>query len=266
VLNLIAVAWYGEAEFWFASIKIIAIVGMIILGIVLFFGGGSNHDRLGFRYWKHPGAVKEYLVSGNTGRFLAFWISLVKAGFSFILAPEFIAVAAGECQAPRRNLPKATRRFIYRLLVFYVLGSLIIGVIVPYNSNRLLSAINSGASGAAASPFVIGIQNAGIPVLNHIMNAVILTSAWSSSNSSIFYASRVLYSLSRKKQAPSIFMKCNRKGVPYVAVLATFAISLLSYLNLGNSGATVFGWLTSIITVIGLIAWCVVLTTYLVSF
>lgn len=266
MLNLAAVAWYGEIEFWFASIKIIAIIGLIILGIILFFGGGPTHDRLGFRYWKHPGAFNEYLVSGNTGRFLALWISLIKAAFSFILTPEFITMAAGECQAPRRNLPKATRRYIYRLLVFYVLGSLVIGVIVPYNSDRLLSAINSGASGAAASPFVIGIQNAGIPVLNHIMNAVILTSAWSAGNSYVFSASRVLYSLSRKKQAPSIFMKCNRNGVPYMAVLATFAISLLSYLNVRNSGARVFGWLASIIVVSGFIAWCVVLATYLVGF
>ena len=91
------------------------------------------------------------------------------------LQPELIAMAAGETVAPRRNIPKAARRFVWRLAIFYGLGSLSIGVIVPSNDVRLLSP----KSDAAASPFVIGIQRAGIPVLNHIINAAILTSAWS---------------------------------------------------------------------------------------
>lgn len=74
LLIIVAISWYGEAEFWFASLTIIAIIGLIILGVVLFFGGGPNHDRLGFRYWEHPGAfVKPCLVPNiNTSRILAF--------------------------------------------------------------------------------------------------------------------------------------------------------------------------------------------------
>ncbi|KAL2012400.1 hypothetical protein VTN00DRAFT_5118 [Thermoascus crustaceus] len=262
-LNIIAVSLFGEAEFWFASIKIIAIIGLIILGVVLFFGGGPNHDRLGFRYWVHPGAFKPYLVGGDTDRFLAFWTAFIRSGFSFIFSPELITTAAGEATSPRRNIPKATKRFIYRLFAFYILGSLVVGVTVAYDDRDLLSGIENGGQGAGASPFVIGIQNAGIQGLNHVINAAILTSAWSSGNSWLFAGSRTLYSLACTGQAPRIFAICNRKGIPYVAVLFTFAIGCLSYLNVSNSGANVFYWFTNITTVGGFISWIVILVSYL---
>ncbi|CAI7651350.1 unnamed protein product [Penicillium palitans] len=265
LLNIIAVSWYGEAEFWFASLKIIAILGLIILGVVLFFGGGPNHDRLGFRYWKTPGAfVEPYLVpSISTGRFLAFWTAMIKCGFSFIFSPELITAAAGEAESPRRNIPKASKRFIYRLFAFYVLGSLVIGVTVAYNDKNLLQGVASGGSGAGASPFVVGIQNAGITGLNHVINAAILTSACSSGNSWLFAGSRTLYSLAGEGQAPAFFLRCNKNGVPYNAVLATWAIGLLSFLNLSNSGSTVFYWFTNITTIGGFLAWVIVAVAYL---
>lgn len=260
-------AWYGEAEFWFASLKIIAIVGLIILGIVLFFGGGPNHDRLGFRYWQRPGAfVEPYLVPNiNTGRFLAFWTAMIKCGFSFIFSPELITTAAGEAASPRRNIPKAAKRFIYRLFAFYILGALVIGVIVAYNDKNLLQGVASGSSGAGASPFVIGIQNAGITGLNHVINAVVLISAFSSGNSWVFAGSRTLYSLAGEGQAPKIFLRCNKNGVPYNAVIVTWMIGLLSFLNLSTSGSTVFYWFTNITTIGGFISWVIVAVAYLVS-
>jgi amino acid transporter len=262
----VAVSWYGEAEFWFASLKIIAIIGLIILGVVLFFGGGPKHDRVGFRYWKTPGAFAEpYLVPNRTSsRFLAFWTALIKSGFSFIFSPELITTAAGEATSPRRNIPKATNRFIYRLFAFYVLGSLVIGIMVAYNDKNLLQGVASGGSGAGASPFVIGIQNAGIEGLNHVINAAILISAFSSGNSWVYAGSRTLYSLAREGQAPKIFTKCTKNGVPYYAVLVTWAIGLLSFLNLSSSGSQVFYWLTNITTVGGFISWVFVGVAYLV--
>lgn len=267
LLNIIAVSVFGEAEFWFASIKILAILGLIIVGIVLFFGGGPDqHGVLGFSYWKpgNPGAFNPFLTNGNTGRFLAFWYAFVKSGFSFIMSPELITTAAGEAENPRRNIPKAADRFIYRLFAFYVLGTLVIGVTVAYNDSGLLSAVASG-TGAGASPFVVAIQNAGISGLNHVINAAILTSAWSSGNSWLFAGSRMLYSLACTDQAPKIFRRCNKNGVPYAAVLFTFLIGCLAYLNVSNSGANVFNWFTNITTISGFIAWIVVLITYLVS-
>jgi amino acid transporter len=266
VLNVFAVEWYGESEFWFAGLKILAIIGLIILGVVLFFGGGPNHDRLGFRYWQDPGAFNPYLVPGDTGKFLGFWTALIKSGFSFIFSPELITTAAGEVEAPRRNIPKATKRFIYRVFTFYILGSLVIGVTVAYNDPTLEAGVESGGSGAGASPFVVAIQNAGIGGLNHVVNAAILISAWSSGNAWCYAGSRTLYSLAGEGQAPKLFTRTNRTGVPYVAVLATWAIGLLSFLNLSSSGQTVFYWFTNITTVGGFINWVLIGIAYLVCF
>lgn len=257
-LNIFMVKVFGETEFWFASLKIIAIVGLIIVGIVIFFGGAPSHDRLGFRYWKHD-AFKEYIVTGASGRFCGFWNALIRSGFSFIMAPELITISAGETEAPRRNVPKATSRFIWRLLFFYILGSLVIGVIVRSDNTMLMSSTGD----ASASPFVIGIKNAGIPALNHIINAVILTSAWSSGNSFLFAGSRTLFSLASEGEAPAIFKYCNRFGVPVYAVLATSAIALLAFLNVSSSSANVFTWFTNLSTVSGFLAWLCVLTAYL---
>ncbi|KAK2595203.1 hypothetical protein QQS21_007056 [Conoideocrella luteorostrata] len=263
-LNIIAVSFFGEAEFWFASIKLITILGLIILGIVIFFGGApASKGVLGFHHWKYAGSFVDYKVAGPTGRFLGYWHAFVTAGFAFITSPELIAIAAGETIAPRRNIPKAARRFIWRLAIFYGLGSLVIGVIVPSDDPTLLGANKDGKADASASPFVIGIQNAGIPVLNHIINAAVLTSAWSAGNSFLYSGSRVLYSMSLNGQAPRFFRVTNRNGVPYLAVLATWAVGLLAYLNVSNSGSTVFSWFTNISTISGFVAWIVVMITYL---
>ncbi|KAL7619452.1 hypothetical protein AAE478_009991 [Parahypoxylon ruwenzoriense] len=259
-LNIIAVSFFGEAEFWFASIKLITITGLIILGIVLFFGGGPNHDPLYFRYWQDPpGAFVPYLVEGNTGRFLAYWTAFVRAGFSFVASPELIALSAGETVAPRRNIPKAARRFIWRLAIFYGLGSLVIGVIVPNDDPQLLS----GSSNASASPYVIGIARAGIRGLNHVINAAVLTSAWSAGNAFCYSGSRVLYSMAINGQAPRWFGMTTRRGVPWVAVLFTLLVGCLAFLNVSNSGAQVFQWFTNISTISGFIAWIVIMVTYL---
>lgn len=97
-INLLGAGVYGECEFIFASIKILTIVGLIILGIVLDLGGGPTHDRLGFRYWKHPGPFVQYLgLEGAKGRFLGYWSVLTTAAFSFI-GTEIVAIAAGEAK------------------------------------------------------------------------------------------------------------------------------------------------------------------------
>ena len=141
-LEFCAVQYFGEVEFWIGLIKIFTVIGLIIVGIVIFFGGApAYHGVLGFHFWKHPGAFTEHLVKGNTGKFLACWTSIIKSAFAFILAPELITACASEAQNPRVNLPKATSRFLYRMIFFYVLGSLTIGVIVACNDKSLLEAI-----------------------------------------------------------------------------------------------------------------------------
>ena len=215
-LNIFAVSIYGEAEFVFASLKIVTIVGLLIMALCLDLGGGPNHTRLGFYYWQNPGAMKQYFVTdparADTGRFLAFFSTLVNAAFSYS-GVEVVAVAAGEAENPRKNIPKAVRRVFWRILFFYVLGSLAVGVLVPYNDPNLLGALAANAAGAAQSPWVIAIHNAGVPALDHIINFVILTSASSSANAFLYVGSRYLYALAQNGQAPRFLLKCSKKYV-----------------------------------------------------
>lgn len=258
-LNIFGVALFGEAEFWFASIKLITIIGLILVGLVIMCGGAPAEKAIGFWYWEQPGAFNEYMAPGATGRFLAFWSAFARAGFAFITSPELIAVASGETVAPRRNIPKAVRRFIWRLAIFYGFGSLVIGCIVPSDDDQLLNP----EANASSSPWVLGIKRAGIGVLPHIINAAILTSAWSAGNAFLYSGSRVLYSLALNGQAPRFISRTDKRGVPYIAVILTWSIGLLSYLNVDNNGAQVFTWFMNISTISGYIAWVVAMITFM---
>ena len=262
-LNIFAIQIYGEAEFIFASVKIITIVGLLIMAFIVDLGGGPKHDRLGFRYWKNPGAMKEYDSTGATGRFLGLFSVLVNAAFSYG-GVELVAVAAGEAENPRKNIPKAVRRVFWRILFFYVLGSLAIGVLVASNDKGLLGAQASGAPGAAGSPWVIGIVNAGIPVLPSIINAVILTSASSSANAFLYTGSRYLFALAQNKQAPRFLLKCSNAGVPFWCVGITASIAGLTYLS-GSSGgpSVVFNWFQNLTTIASLFTWCSICIAYI---
>ena len=214
-LNIFAVSIYGEAEFIFASIKIITIVGLLLLAFIVDLGGGPDHFRRGFYYWQVPGAMNRYYVEdpdprADLGRFLAFFSTLINAAFSYG-GVEMVAVAAGEAENPRKNIPKAVRRVFWRILFFYVLGTLALGVLVPYDSKDLLNAQENDPNSANGSPWVIGIRNAGIPVLDSIINAVILTSASSSANAFLYTGSRYLYAVAQNGQGPKVLLKCSKK-------------------------------------------------------
>ena len=258
-LNLMPVKFYGETEFWFAGTKIIMLVGLLLLSFILFWGGGPKGGRLGFHYWKDPGAANTYLVGGDKGRFVAFWATLINSVFPFTFAPELIVVTGGEMQNPRYNLPKASRRYFLRLVLFYCLSALAIGVICPSNDSRL----SNGGAGAKSSAFVVGIQNAGISTLPSIINAVIILSAWSSGNSFLYISSRSLYSLAISGSAPRIFKTCNRWGVPWVAVGTSALFTGLAYLNVGSSGSTVFNWFVNLTNTSGFISWICCCIVYL---
>lgn len=146
VINLLPVHVYGEAEFVFGAIKLTTIVGLIILMFIIDLGGTPKGDRIGFRYWDNPGPMREYLKTGSLGRFLAFWKVFIQATFSYG-GSELVVVAAGETENPRRNIPKAVRRVFWRILLFYVLAVLLVGMCVSSEDTRLLNAIDKGAAG-----------------------------------------------------------------------------------------------------------------------
>ncbi|KAK5718413.1 hypothetical protein LTR15_008140 [Elasticomyces elasticus] len=253
LLNMFAVGIYGEAEFIFAAIKILAIIGLLLMSFIVNLGGSPSGDRLGFRYWYNPGPpMKEVVATGAGGRFLGLISTLIFAAFSYG-GVEMIATAAGEAENPRKNMPKAIKRLIWRILIFYILGSLAIGTLVRSDDERL----------GTASPWVLATYNAHIPVLPSIINAVILTSAASSANAFLFVGSRYLFGLAQNQQAPRIFLKCTKKGIPIYGVGFTAVWSGLAYMCLSSGSATVFGWLISLGTVAVLFTWVSICVAYL---
>ncbi|KAJ0331448.1 hypothetical protein COL922a_011931 [Colletotrichum nupharicola] len=255
-LNCFPVKVYGEAEFWFASIKVFGIIGLLMLSVVLFFGGGPSHQPLWFSNWSDPGPVKEYIVSGNSGRLVAFLATITFSVYAFAFAPELLVVTGGEMDRPRRNIPTATRRYFYRLITFYILGALAVGIIVNSENPNLLS----GGKGAGASPWAIGIRG-----LDSVVNVVIVLSAWSAGNSYLYLASRALYSMALAGNAPRIFTRCTKSGVPYYATAASASLSLLAYLNVASTGVTVFNWFVNLINTGAYQSWiccCVVYLRY----
>ena len=258
-LNFCPVGVYAETEFWFAGIKVVMIIGLLLLSLIIMLGGAPDHDRLGFRYWRDLPAFKAYLVHGSGCRLTSFLYVWVFSGFSFYFGPELMVFTSGEMRNPRKNLPTASRRFFLRLMIFYVLGTLAIGVTCQANATGL----TTGAGNANASPWVIAIQNAGIHALPSIINAGILTSAWSAGNSYLYMSSRSLYSLAVAGNAPKIFTRCNRWGLPYYAVLASSLFAPLAYLDCSTQAGVVFNWFISLTNTAGYLSWIFCCILYL---
>merc|ERR1712000_54835 len=226
--NLFAVKYYGETEFWLALGKMLLIVGLIIYTFIVMLGGNPLGDRFGFRYWKDPGSFTELYYGGSLGRFMGFLQCLIQASFT-IAGPDYVAMAAGEAENPRYIMPRAFKAVFYRLMFFFVIGSLCIGIVVPYDDPEMVAAFTSGEPGAAGSPYVVSMNRLNIPVLPHIVNAMVLGSAFSAGNSYCYCASRSLYGMALEGKAPKIFTRCTRNGVPIYCVGVVLAITLLSF-------------------------------------
>ncbi|KAF9513652.1 hypothetical protein BS47DRAFT_1362220 [Hydnum rufescens UP504] len=256
-INLLGAGAYGEAEFFFVSFKVVTIVGLLILGVILDLGGGPNHDRIGFRYWKHPGPFVQFNgIGGTKGRFLGWWSVMTQAAFSYI-GTEIVGIASGEAKNPRRNLPKAIKRIYIRILLFYIGGAWTIAWLVPSNDKHL-----GLTSDAASSPFVIAISRAGIRGLPSVINAAIMTSAWSSASSSLFTSSRALYGLAISGNAPKTFARTSKAGLPYVSVTFCALFCSLAYMGVRAGPGKVFGWFANMTSIAGLMTWFGIAFTY----
>ncbi|THV97651.1 hypothetical protein D6D26_06632, partial [Aureobasidium pullulans] len=258
VVGIAFVGIYGEVEFFFALLKILLVVGLIILGLCIDLGGVPGTPRIGFRYWSKPGPWVEHIATGSWGNFLGFWSVMINAVFSFA-GVESIAMAAAETRNPRQNIPKACKRVFARVSLFYILTVLIVGMLVSSDDERLQD--ESGT--AAQSPFVIAASAAGIKAIPSIVNAVVITSAWSSSNQALLAGTRVLYSLALKKQAPAIFLRTTSWGVPYMCVLLQTAFMFLAFMSLSSGALTVFYWMVDLVGCGVLISWSCVLVNHL---
>ncbi|KAI8957576.1 amino acid permease/ SLC12A domain-containing protein [Daldinia sp. FL1419] len=249
-INFLPIRYFGAFEMWFSSIKVVTIVGFIIFAICIDAGAGKN-GYLGFDAWVHPGPFADSdLAPGNTGKFVGFWSVLVTAGFSYQGA-ELVGIGAGETHDPAKSVPKAIRWTFWGILSLFVATIFFVGLLVPHDTPDLLI----GTTDASASPLVIAANLAGVSVLPHIINAVLLTAVLSAANSNVYSGSRILVGLATENNAPGFLTRTNKYGTPYFAVAITSAIGLLAFMNLSSNGGDVFDWLLNITAIAGFITW-----------
>lgn len=166
------VSAYGEAEFWLSGGKVILIFSLFFFTFVTMVGGNPQHHAYGFTFWNNPGAFMEYLDTGALGRFEGFLGALWSAAFT-VVGPEYISMVAAEAKRPRIYIKNAFKTVYARFGIFFIGGSLAVGIVCSARDPKLIALENGTASsaGAAASPYVIGMSNLGITIFPSIINA-----------------------------------------------------------------------------------------------
>lgn len=241
-INLFGVKGYGEAEFVFSFIKVIAVIGFIILGIVIVCGGGLKGGYIGGKYWHDPGAFN----NGFKGLSSVF----VTAAFAFS-GTELCGLAAAETKNPRKSLPKATKQVFWRITLFYIVSLVVVGCMVPYNDSDLTKSDGT----ARYSPFVIGIKNAGISGLPSVMNVVIMIAVLSVGNSAVFASSRTLAAMAAAGNAPKCFNYIDKKGRPIFGILAAGVFGLICLSSASRNQSEAFNWLLALSGLCALVNW-----------
>ncbi|KAJ7676878.1 amino acid permease/ SLC12A domain-containing protein [Mycena polygramma] len=257
LVNLAGVKYFGEFEFVFATLKIVTVVGLIIMCLVVDLGGAPDHDRRGFRYWRDAPFNDDFenVLPASKARFLGFWSVFTQAAFSYS-GMEGLAMICLEADNPRVTMKTAVRAIFYRIVLLYVFSVLLIGMCISREEPALLQANEQATGTASESPFVIIIEKAGIKVLSHIINAVVLTSAFSAGNEFLYSSIRSLFMLAQEGKAPRIFAKVLKNGVPIYSLICCSLFGLLGFLVCGKEGANdAFNWLVNITTLGSMITW-----------
>ncbi|RMY57505.1 hypothetical protein D0865_03091 [Hortaea werneckii] len=264
LLNTVGVKVFGEAEFWLSSGKVILILSLLMFTFITMVGGNPAGDAYGFRYWNEPGAFAAYLSTGSIGRFEGFLACLWNASFA-VVGPEYISIVAAEVYRPRRSLRSAFKTVYARFGLFFIGTALSVGIVIPYN-NSTLQAIAAGelsSSSAAATPWVIAMENLGIRIFPHIVNLLLFTCLFSAGNTYTFCAIRNLYALALEGRAHRIFAKTTSNGTPIFACMVVTIFPLLSLMQVGSTSAEVLNWLISLITAGGVVNYIVITITYI---
>ncbi|KAF2098240.1 putative arginine permease [Rhizodiscina lignyota] len=263
ILNVFAVRWFGEAEFWLSSGKVLLIIILFFFTFITMVGGNPTHDPYGFRYWNNPGAFAEYITTGALGRFEGFLGALFAAAWT-IVGPEYIAMVAGEAIYPRVTIKQAFKTVYWRFGIFFVGGALCVGIVIPYNDPHLTNILNtSGTSTGAASPYVIAMQNMGVTGLPHLVNALLVTSIFSAGNSYVYMATRSLYGLALDNQAPKFLTYTTRNGIPIWCFCVTMVFPFLSFLSVGSGSAQAIKWLVNLVTASQVLNYVIMGITYI---
>ena len=216
-LNLINVKVFGEAEFWFAIIKVLAVIGMIAMGSYLLVSGNGGPQASLSNLWQHGG----FFPHGMAG--LAMSMAVIMLSFGGL---EMLGFTAAEAQNPRRVIPKAINQVIYRILIFYIGVLVVLLSLMPWDS--LLTSLNASGDTYSGSPFVRVWSMLDSNTAAHILNFVVLTAALSVYNSGTYCNSRILLGLARQGDAPQSLVKIDSRGVPVRSILATAAVTLMA--------------------------------------
>ncbi|MBM2657232.1 amino acid permease [Staphylococcus pseudoxylosus] len=249
--NLVSVKAFGEFEFWFAMIKVVTIILMIVAGFgLIFFGLGNGGEAIGLsNLWAHGG----FMPNGWIGFFFA--LSIVIGSYQGV---ELIGITAGETKDPQKNIKSAVNGVIWRILIFYIGAIFVIVTVYPWNE-----------LGNIGSPFVATFAKVGITFAAGLINFVVLTAAMSGCNSGIFSASRMSLNLSQKGMLPKFFGKVMKNGVPIWTVLAIATGILIGallnvILPLFIKGAdSVFVYVYSASILPGMVPWFMILISHL---
>lgn len=244
-INALSVKGFGEGEFLFSLVKVLAIIAFIIVGVAMIAKIMLDPNQSVLANWTHQDAP-------FTGGIQAMIGVAMIAGFSF-QGTEMVGVAAGESKDPKKTIPLAIKQVFWRILLFYILCIFIIGTLITYTDPNLLNAKET--ENIALSPFTLIFEKAGFAFAAGVMNAVILTAILSAGNSGLYSSTRILYDMAKEGRAPKALAKLNSRGVPMNALLATTAVASLCFLTTFIGENTVFNWLLNMSGMCGFITW-----------
>ncbi|WP_086790039.1 amino acid permease [Crossiella equi] len=246
-VNLASVRFFGEFEYWFAMIKVATIVVFILLGVAYLAFGLPGAPAPGLSAWTGG----ELAPNGLT----AVWLAVTVVTFSY-LGTEAVAVTAAESKDPGRDVPRAARGMVLRLVLFYVLGMAVVVSILPWQET-------ANAQGVTESPFVRLFTIAGIPAAAGVMNFVILTAALSAMNTNLYLSSRMLYSLAKDGLAPRSLATLSRQGAPTRALAVAASGLVIAVLVSVVSPEEAFPLLVGLALFGALVAWILIFATQL---
>ncbi|PFH62900.1 hypothetical protein XA68_11219 [Ophiocordyceps unilateralis] len=240
-VNVASVRAYGELEYWLSLLKVITIMVFIVVGIVVNVGGNLEGRYIGVENWRLPGGP----FVGGIGGFASVFVT---ASFAYG-GTESIAITAGETKNPTKTMPRVVKNVFWRILFFYILSVLLIGLNVPYTYPNLSS------KNTSTSPFTIVFQMTGARAAGSVINAVILTSVLSAGNHALFAAGRLLYTLAAEGHAPRAFARLGKNQVPWVAVLTSAFIAGLCFASSFIGAGQLWTWLQNIVGVSNQLSW-----------
>ncbi|TDG03051.1 amino acid permease [Paraburkholderia guartelaensis] len=250
-VNFINVKIYGEVEFWFALIKIVAVIAMIVVGIYMIASPGHRGQSVS-NLWSHGG----FFPHGVSGLVMAMAFIMFSFG-----GVEMLGFTAAEADKPRQVIPRAINQLIFRVLVFYIGSMAVLLMLSPWD--HLLAQLKSGGGIYSNSPFVLVFSGIGANLAANVLNFVILTATLSVYNSMVYCNSRLLYGMASEGNAPKSLMRVNRRGVPVRAIVYPAVFTGLCIVLNYVAPASVIEILMSLIVAALVITWVTIIVTHL---